>query len=136
MGMEQDGSSPHSGIGRPSFLHGASSPSYLPGHTPPHGHEHFPYPDQLSVYTSINTQNFSKNFQMSLFILLQAKAIHQVFQYRTICHLVQILTLVTIAVLVVIQISLQVPTRGWESRPVHTTDPTMLGSILKPNMIF
>ncbi|KAL3282023.1 hypothetical protein HHI36_005226, partial [Cryptolaemus montrouzieri] len=52
MGMDQDGSSPHSVIGRP-FLHGGSSPSYLPGHTPPHGHEHFPYPDQLSVYAGI-----------------------------------------------------------------------------------
>lgn len=52
MGMDQDGSSPHSGRG-PSFLHGATSPSYLPGHTPPHGHEHFPYPDQLSVYSSL-----------------------------------------------------------------------------------
>lgn len=52
--MDQDGSSPHSGIGRPSFLHGATSPSYIPGHTPPHGHEHFsPYPDQLSVYASL-----------------------------------------------------------------------------------
>lgn len=54
MGMDQDGSSPHSGIGRPSFLHGATSPSYLPGHTPPHGHDHFSsYPDQLSVYASL-----------------------------------------------------------------------------------
>nr|CAI5831698.1 unnamed protein product [Callosobruchus analis] len=54
MGMDQDGSSPHSGIGRPSFLHGATSPSYLPGHTPPHGHDHFtPYPDQLAVYASL-----------------------------------------------------------------------------------
>ncbi|XP_017785794.1 PREDICTED: LIM/homeobox protein Lhx3 isoform X1 [Nicrophorus vespilloides] len=52
MGMDQDGSSPHNGRG-PSFLHGAASPPYLPGHTPPHGHEHFPYPDQLSVYNSI-----------------------------------------------------------------------------------
>ncbi|XP_019871244.2 LIM/homeobox protein Lhx3 isoform X7 [Aethina tumida] len=53
MSMDQDGSSPHSGIGRPSFLHGTNSPSYLPGHTPPHGHEHYPYPEQLSVYASI-----------------------------------------------------------------------------------
>lgn len=52
MGMDQDGSSPHSGRG-PSFLHGATSPSYIPGHTPPHGHEHFPYPDQLGVYNSL-----------------------------------------------------------------------------------
>lgn len=57
MGMDPDGSSPHSVIGRPSFLHGGSSPSYLPGHTPPHGHEHFPYPDQLSVYTGIGKSN-------------------------------------------------------------------------------
>ncbi|KAJ8927555.1 hypothetical protein NQ314_019960 [Rhamnusium bicolor] len=55
MSMDQDGSSPHSGIGRPSFLHGATSPSYLPGHTPPHGHDHFSsYPDQLSVYASLD----------------------------------------------------------------------------------
>ncbi|KAH1024751.1 hypothetical protein HUJ05_004194, partial [Dendroctonus ponderosae] len=53
MSMDQDGSSPHSGIGRPMFLHGATSPSYLSGHTPPHGHEHMGYPDQLAVYSSI-----------------------------------------------------------------------------------
>uniref|UniRef100_A0A6P7F2N4 LIM/homeobox protein Lhx3 n=1 Tax=Diabrotica virgifera virgifera TaxID=50390 RepID=A0A6P7F2N4_DIAVI len=54
MGMDQDGSSPHSGIGRPSFLHGATSPPYLPGHASPHGHDHFSsYPDQLSVYASL-----------------------------------------------------------------------------------
>lgn len=53
MTMDQDGSSPHSGVGRPTFLHGSGSPSYLPGHTPPHGHEHFPYADQLAVYTGL-----------------------------------------------------------------------------------
>ncbi|XP_057651181.1 LIM/homeobox protein Lhx3 isoform X1 [Diorhabda carinulata] len=54
MGIDQDVSSPHSGIGRPSFLHGATSPSYLPGHASPHGHDHFSsYPDQLSVYASL-----------------------------------------------------------------------------------
>lgn len=59
MSMDQDGSSPHSGIGRPSFLHGTTSPSYLPGHTPPHGHEHFsPYPDHLSVYASLGKLHF------------------------------------------------------------------------------
>ncbi|GLV37874.1 Lim3 [Carabus blaptoides fortunei] len=54
LGMEQDGSSPHSGVGRnTSYLHGATSPPYLTGHSPPHGHEPFHYPDQLSVYTPI-----------------------------------------------------------------------------------
>lgn len=54
LGMDQDGSSPHSGVGRgTSYLHGATSPPYLTGHSPPHGHEPFHYPDQLSVYTNL-----------------------------------------------------------------------------------
>lgn len=60
MAMDQDGSSPHSGRG-PSFLHGATSPPYLAGHTPPHGHDHFPYPDQLGVYNTLGN-NFLKLF--------------------------------------------------------------------------
>lgn len=66
--MDQDGSSPHSVIGRPSFLHGTTSPSYLPGHTPPHGHEHFsPYPDHLSVYTSLSKLNIV-NLQIAIYV--------------------------------------------------------------------
>lgn len=53
MSMDQDGSSPHSGIGRPMFLHGATSPSYLPGHSPPHGHDHMGYAEQMAVYSNL-----------------------------------------------------------------------------------
>lgn len=55
MSMDQDGSSPHGGVGRShSFLRGSGSPTYLPGHTPPQGLEQYPYSDQLSVYTSLS----------------------------------------------------------------------------------
>lgn len=127
MTMDQDGSSPHSGVGRPTFLHGGGSPSYLPGHTPPHGHEHFPYADQLSVYTGLG-QGPPPSFKFSLSftygLVLQVKDRHQ--EWASLMAFLTVLTptSATTAVRGATRISPPARTRGWGNRPVPTTDPS------------